>query len=264
MIIGDIQPKQNILALSQKYQTTWIKEYMDEKLLKELHVAQDQFGHWTPDAKMSLVHLSDQFELAESLNFFLRKIEEEHISLMLNYKSFDELKQDTVNKIILNRLAKLCYKYRPAKGCWGEDCHSARVAIGEILGSYCQYHNFSNYNLCYKRHGKAQNKVHSQRDRFTETKDTDVLIKVGEKNLHLHSAILCHYSPVFRKMLEGNFKEARAKEIELNSKQAITVSEMFRLCYANRKDTVKGKFDTEFGLKIWLFGYSYKKGHQYR
>ena len=255
MIIGDIQQKQNILALSQKYQTTWVKEHMDEKLLKELHVAQDQFGSWTPDAKMSLVHLSDQFELAESLNFFLRKIAEEHISLILNYKSFHELKQDTVNKIILNRLAKL--------SC-SEDCYSARVAIGEILGSYCQYHNFSNYNLGYKEHGKAQNKVHSQRDRFTETKDTDVLIKVGEKNLHLHSAILCHYSPVFRKMLEGNFKEARAKEIELNSKQAITVSEMFRLCYANRKDTVKGKFDTEFGLKIWLFGYSYKKGHQYR
>ena len=242
MIIGNI-PKRNILALSQKYQTTWIKEYMDEKLLKELHIVQDQlqdqYRRWTPAAKMSLVHLADQFELAESLNLLLGKIDGEDISLILNYESFHELKQDTVYKIILNRLAR----FRS-----NTDCCSAHIALGEILGSYCQYDdNFSNHNSFYKEHGKVKTKVHSQGDQFTKTKDTDVLIKVGEKNLYLHSAILCHYSPVFQKMLEGNFKEAITKEIELNGKQAIPVAEMFRLCYADRKDFIKGKCDSKFG-----------------
>ena len=243
MIIGNIEPTRSILALAQKYQTTWIKQYMDERLLKELYVPA-QCRRWTPAAKMSLVHLADQFELSESLNLLLRSIQQEYISLILFYESFHELKQDTVNKSMLNRLAMFGKN---------KDTYSAHVALGEILGSYCQYDNFSNRNFCYKKHGKVQNKVHLQGDQFTKTKDTDVLIKVGKKNLYLHSAILCHYSPVFQKMLEGNFKEAITKEIELNGKQEIPVAEMFRLCYADRKNFIKGKCDSKFGLKIWLF-----------
>lgn len=226
----NIEVKRYILVLAQKYRTPWIKEYIDEILFYELHVAREKLMGWNSAEKMSLVHLADQFELAKTLKFLLGSIQS--IYLMLNYEYFHELTQDTVNKIILNRLAA----YRKT-----EDCFAAHVALGEILGSYCQYDDPRNSRTdsYYEKHGKVQNKI----DGFIKAKDTDVLIKVGEKNLYLHSAILCHYSPVFQKMLEGNFKEAITKEIDLNGKQANAVSEMFKLCYADRKEFVTGKCD---------------------
>lgn len=231
MVKQNIEVKRCILLLAQKYRTTWIKEYMDEILFSELHVVRNKLMQWDSAEKMPFVHLADQFELAKSLKFLLGKIQ--NINVMLNYEYFHELTQDTVNKIILKRLAA----YRET-----DDCFAAHVALDEILGSYCQYgqpkKNDLTYNY-YEKHGEVQNKI----DRFIKTKDTDVLIKVGEKNLYLHSAILCHNSPVFQKMLEGNFKEAITKEIDLSSKQAIAVSEMFKLCYADRKKFVTGKCD---------------------
>lgn len=76
---------------------------------------------------------------------------------------------------------------------------------------------------------------------FADSGDCDVVVKVGDQILHLHSAILCYCSPVFQAMLTGNFKEATTKEITLVDKEAKNVIALFGFCYCNNSQQLTGE-----------------------
>lgn len=88
---------------------------------------------------------------------------------------------------------------------------------------------------------------------FANNTDTDVVVKVEGLKLHLHSAILCHCSPVFKAMLQGNFKEANTKQIELKEKKAQNVIELFQFMEGKE---LSGKRNLSFiyiDVKLALF-----------
>jgi len=77
---------------------------------------------------------------------------------------------------------------------------------------------------------------------FVKKSDTDVVIKVGNTALHLHSSILSQCSPVFRVMLQGSgFIESESKEIFLVNRKASVVIEFFEFFYTWMRKEVDGK-----------------------
>ena len=79
----------------------------------------------------------------------------------------------------------------------------------------------------------------------------DLSVKVEDQILHLHSDILCHYSPVFRAMLRGNFKESTSREIELKYKKAKPIAEVFNFLYADKSQSLSNQ--TSFKELIPLY-----------
>lgn len=71
--------------------------------------------------------------------------------------------------------------------------------------------------------------------------DSDVKVTVGDYILHLDSWLLSHYSPVFKTMLNGKFKEEITKEIELKDKDPEHVIEMFKYFYPTRVPQITGR-----------------------
>lgn len=72
-------------------------------------------------------------------------------------------------------------------------------------------------------------------------RNSDVVLKVENYELHLHSAVLSLYSPVFQVMFGGNFKEGITKEVHLKEKEADHVIEMCKYLYANQFQKINGK-----------------------
>lgn len=72
--------------------------------------------------------------------------------------------------------------------------------------------------------------------------DTDVHVQLDDgSSLCLHSAVLCHCSPVFKAMLTGNFKEAQTKRIKLPNKKCEHFVELLKFCYVNTCHRMSGK-----------------------
>ena len=80
---------------------------------------------------------------------------------------------------------------------------------------------------------------------MTETKDltvyerafskpwqnSDSVLVVEEKELHVHSMILSIASPYFDKMFNGNFKESQTKRVSLEGKSFGIVEQMLKHIY---------------------------------
>lgn len=60
---------------------------------------------------------------------------------------------------------------------------------------------------------------------------SDVILIVEEKQLHVHRVILAMSSPVFSRMFDGDFKEKNAKEIPLPGKNYNEIKEMLLVIY---------------------------------
>ena len=67
---------------------------------------------------------------------------------------------------------------------------------------------------------------------------SDAVLIVEEKQLHVHSIILSLASPVFDKMFNGDFKEAQNKQVSLQGKSYQLVEHLLKLLYPNMAQTV--------------------------
>ena len=68
--------------------------------------------------------------------------------------------------------------------------------------------------------------------------NSDAMLIVEEKQLHVHSTILSLASPVFDKMFNGDFKEAQTKQVCLQGKSYQMVEHLLKLIYPNIAQTV--------------------------
>ena len=68
--------------------------------------------------------------------------------------------------------------------------------------------------------------------RFTKPwKNSNVVLVVEEKEIHVHSSTLSMVSPVFEAMFNGNFKEAQTKRVVLEGKSYDVFLYMLRMIY---------------------------------
>ncbi|XP_066932206.1 kelch-like protein 3 [Clytia hemisphaerica] len=74
--------------------------------------------------------------------------------------------------------------------------------------------------------------------------DSDAVLIVEEKELHVHSKILSIASPYFEKMFNGNFKESQSKRVTLKGKSFDLIEQMLKIIYPN----VDAEF--EFNTKL--------------
>jgi len=63
--------------------------------------------------------------------------------------------------------------------------------------------------------------------------NSDAILVVEGKALHVHTTILALVSPVFEKMFNGNFKEALTKQVELQGKTYHLIEHMLEIIYPN-------------------------------
>ena len=68
--------------------------------------------------------------------------------------------------------------------------------------------------------------------------NSDAVLIVEEKQLHVHSTILSLASPVFDKMFNGDFKEAQNKQVSLQGKSYPVVEHLLKLIYPNMVQTI--------------------------
>ena len=88
---------------------------------------------------------------------------------------------------------------------------------------------------------------------FTENSNTDVVVKVENRSLHLHSSVLSQCSPVFRVMLQGSsFIESQTKEIFLANRKALDVIEFFEFFYTRMRKEFECEISLHF-FHIWFF-----------
>ena len=77
----------------------------------------------------------------------------------------------------------------------------------------------------------------SSENPFVSTDNTDVVIKVDEETLHLHSGILSVYSPVFKELFNcSNHKF----EVDIKNERAVDVIEFFRFFYPEHNSMFHG------------------------
>lgn len=80
------------------------------------------------------------------------------------------------------------------------------------------------------------------KDYFPNDPDvTDFTLIVEGKKLHVAKVVLIDASPVFRKMLTGEFKEKAMSELELPGKQYSTFVPFLRCIFPREELTLTGK-----------------------
>lgn len=70
--------------------------------------------------------------------------------------------------------------------------------------------------------------------------ETDVILVVEDRNIHVNKAVLSQHSPIFDTMFKSNFTERTAKEIPLVEKKADDVVEFLGCFYPNMKHPLTG------------------------
>lgn len=71
--------------------------------------------------------------------------------------------------------------------------------------------------------------------------DTDLILVVEGRKIHVNKNVLSGHSPVFNTMLNSKFKESTAEEIVLVDKIAGDVVEFLKCFYPNMKHPITGK-----------------------
>ena len=109
---------------------------------------------------------------------------------------------------------------------------------------------------------KAYNQIKVERKKangpFDEAwQNSDAVLVVEEKQLHVHSTILSLASPVFDKMFNGDFKEAQNKQVCLQGKSYQMVEHLLKLIYPNMAQTL-GRWMTfiKLTIRLRMRGYS--------
>ena len=87
--------------------------------------------------------------------------------------------------------------------------------------------------------GVKRIEVKNEKGPFDEAwQQSDAVLIVEEKQLHVHSIILSLASPVFDKMFNGDFKEAQNKQVSLQGKSYQMVEHLLKLIYPNMAQTI--------------------------
>ena len=92
--------------------------------------------------------------------------------------------------------------------------------------------------------GFAFGKVEEDKDNIFSGawNDSDVVLVLKGRKFHVHRSILSLQSEVFKVMFNGNFKDAKQNEIELNDDDYNAMLEFIKLLYPkNMLDKEKGK-----------------------
>ena len=89
---------------------------------------------------------------------------------------------------------------------------------------------------------------------------TDLALEAENEILHVHRCILSLWSPVFNRMLTGDFKEKNAEIIPLPGKSAHEIRQMLGIMYDRRKpitgnEISKAKF-TILSASCFYFTYT--------
>jgi len=74
---------------------------------------------------------------------------------------------------------------------------------------------------------------------FTPNDTSNIIISVGDQELHLHKEVLCKHSPVFEEMLNDN----NETKIKLPEKNVNSIILFFSYLYPDREIPLKDKFD---------------------
>ena len=73
--------------------------------------------------------------------------------------------------------------------------------------------------------------------------DSDLILVVEKEKFHVHRQILSIHSPVFKAMLNSQFKEATATEIPLPGKKAFEVSDFLKQLYLQDREGVTCEYE---------------------
>jgi len=71
---------------------------------------------------------------------------------------------------------------------------------------------------------------------FEPWEDSDLILVVENERFHVHRQILSIHSPVFKAMLNSQFKEATAEEIPLPGKKANEILDFLKQLYLKERD----------------------------
>ena len=71
----------------------------------------------------------------------------------------------------------------------------------------------------------------------------DLVLLVETQEFHVHRDVLCAYSPVFKAMLESDFREKRMEKIPLPGKSVQQILEMLNFIYPFGHE-INGRFFT--------------------
>ena len=75
-----------------------------------------------------------------------------------------------------------------------------------------------------------------------EWEESDAVLLVENVRFHVHRAILCMFSPVFRAMFSSDFREKDQQEVPLPGKKADTLLSFLLLVYSREEyDEVTSK-----------------------
>ena len=233
---------ENVLRLSEDYKCYWLSEQIDKLLLDEapktLKTQTEarvlNIDRFTKDAvdskgkrKLHLLLLTDQFNMKKSHQYILKRLSSQTLETIMMTDDFGNLKKDTVLKLLMARISLDMNHY--VRSAYSVE---EKNAVCETLDEIC----CNNEDNVTDKEGQI-----FPNNRLKLGTPPDISVKVEDQILHLHSDILCHYSPVFNAMLRGNFKESTSKEIELKYKKAKPVAEMFSFLYADKSQSLSSK-----------------------
>ena len=238
---------ENVLRLSEDYQCYWLSEHIDRILLDETSKTLEtqtearvlNIDRFTKDAgeskgkrKLHLLLLTDQFNMKKSRHYILKRLSSQTLETIMVTDDFKNLKKDTVLKLLMARISLDMNHY--VRSAYSVE---EKNAVCEKLDEICS----NNEDNVTDKEGETLPNNSSKLGT-----PPNVSVKVEDQILHLHSDILCHYSPVFSTMLRGNFKESSSKEIELKYKKAKPVAEMFSFLYADKSQSLSSKLFSSF------------------
>uniref|UniRef100_A0A7M5VDI8 BTB domain-containing protein n=1 Tax=Clytia hemisphaerica TaxID=252671 RepID=A0A7M5VDI8_9CNID len=75
--------------------------------------------------------------------------------------------------------------------------------------------------------------------------NSDAVLVVEEKELHVHSMILSLASPYFDKMFNGSFKESQTKRVTLEGKSFELIEQMLKIIYPNFGCEIGGELENK-------------------
>ena len=99
-------------------------------------------------------------------------------------------------------------------------------------------------------------------DFSSEWNNSDQILVVQERNLHVHRCILSIWSPVFDRMFNGHFKETTSQRVELKGKIHSEVEEMLKVMYNRSKDItglMNGNLINPLSARAFFWVFFFKK-----
>lgn len=215
-----------LLSLTHEFQVNWLTNHFEEFLVNT--VSQDRL--YLCSRNIRSLQLADRFNLKT-----LRK----KLLSFKSYESFKELQKmegfDHMNHSTMYELAKI--RIRTQLENKADECNAIIKQLDEI------FYDIESPCIIPSATKKTSTKEKVIENPFAKpSRNSDVVLKVDNCELHLHSAVLSLYSPVFKAMFDGNFKEGITKEVHLKGKEADYVIEMCKYLYANQFQKINGKY----------------------